>query len=84
MKGTRGSVLIEMGELEEGVKLLNQVVEHDPSAFDRAIAASYIALAEIKRGQHEAASVWLAKAQAFDPHCVPLKRFQKMLVINKD
>jgi hypothetical protein len=79
VKGTRGSVLIEMGELEEGEKLLGEVVDSDPLAFDRAIAASYMALAQIKRGQLEAASLWLEKARAFDPSCVPMNRFEKML-----
>ena len=79
VKGTRGSVLIQMGELEEGEKLLGEVVESDPLAFDRAIAASYIALAQIKRGQLEDASVWLDKARVFDAACVPMKRFEKML-----
>jgi len=79
VKGTRGSVLVEMGRLEEGTKLLSEVAEHDPLAFDRAIAASYLALAEIKQGNKQAASAWLAKARAFDPDCVPLKRFEGLV-----
>ena len=79
VKGTRGSVLIEIGQLEAGSKMLADVVENDPLPFDRAIAASYLALAAIKQREYKAASTWLEKARVFDPNCVTLKRFERIL-----
>jgi len=81
VKGTRGSVLVEKGELEEGSGLLREVVENDPLAYDRAIAAAYLGLVEIKRGETKTAISWLDKAREFDPRCLPLKRFEKRFAL---
>ena len=79
VKGTRGGVLVEKGRLEEGIRLLREVMDNDPSSFDRAISASYLGLAEIKLGRPAEAQEWLTKARRCDPRCVFLQRFEKML-----
>jgi hypothetical protein len=49
VKATRGGVLVELGHLEEGMTILREVLAHDGSRFDRAIAASYLALAHVRK-----------------------------------
>jgi hypothetical protein len=38
----------------------------------------------VKRQQPEGATVWLQNARSFDPGCVPMKRFEKLLASGKD
>ena len=74
VQGTRGSVLIELRRIDEGMAMLRPVVEKDPKPFDQAIAAAYLALGEFKKGNLENAAEWIQKARSFDPHCVPMLR----------
>jgi hypothetical protein len=50
VKGTRGSVLIDLEQVEAGMTMLKEVMNNNPSAFDGAICASFLGLAEFKRG----------------------------------
>ena len=75
-QGYAGSVLVEIGMLDEGAKLLREVFDHDPLPFDRAIAAAYLGLAALKREDAAGASEWFTAARELDPNCVPLKRLQ--------
>lgn len=59
--------------------MLAEAIDNDPSPFDRAIAASFMALGEIERGQFQSAEEWLRKARDFDPDCVPLRRIEAHL-----
>ncbi len=79
VKGTRGSILIETGRLEEGMSILQEVMDKDPSAFDRAISASFLALAELKRNNVDVAAEWLRKSRDLDPNCGSLKRIEALL-----
>jgi len=79
IKGTRGSVLIEKGDLVAGISLLSEVFKHDPSAFDRAIAASFLALAELKQNDHSAAREWIRICRHLDPNCVSMHRIESLL-----
>ena len=79
VKGTRGSILVETGDIERGMAMLSQVMEHDPSAFDRAIAASFLALGELKRSNRESALKWLRISHDLDPDCASAHRVQSLL-----
>ena len=79
VKGTRGSILVEKGELERGMRMLSEVIEHDPSTFDRAIAASFLALGELKKNNRESALKWLRVANDLDPECASARRVQSIL-----
>ena len=48
-KGTRGSVLIELGEIEEGVPLVEQALREHDKPSDKALNACYLAIAMIGR-----------------------------------
>jgi hypothetical protein len=76
VKGTRGSILVEKGDVQAGMDMLLQVLESDPSEFDQAIAASFLALAEWKRHNQEAAQTWLRRATEIQPNCVAAKRIE--------
>jgi hypothetical protein len=79
VKGTRGSVLVDKGETEAGMAMLQEVMRHDPSEFDRAIGACFLALGEIKRKNLGAALESLRLARALDPNCGALPRLESLL-----
>jgi hypothetical protein len=79
VKGTRGSILVEKGDIEGGMMMLMQVMEHDPSTFDRAISASFLALGELKKNDRELAIKWLRIANDLDPDCASARRVQSIL-----
>jgi hypothetical protein len=62
--------------------MLKDVIQHDPSSFDRAIAASFLALAEFKQNNREAAVQWLRISRDFDPHCASMHRIESLLRAN--
>jgi hypothetical protein len=79
VKGTRGGVLIEIGRIEEGTAMLKDVMQHDPSVFDRAISASFLALGELRQNNREAAVQWLRTSRELDPQCGSLHRIEKLM-----
>ena len=79
VKGTRGSVLIDLEQVEAGMTMLKEVMNNNPSAFDGAICASFLGLAEFKRGNIDSARNWAAKARKLDPNCGALLRIEPLL-----
>jgi hypothetical protein len=79
VKGTRGSILVEKGDLDGGIAMLTQVMDNDPSAFDRAIASAYLALAEWKKNDRDTALNWLRISRQLDPACPAGPRIQRLL-----
>lgn len=73
-KGTRGSVLIEMGEYDEGLKLLHQALKQHTERQGRALNACFIAIAEARRGRPEESRNFFAIARTLDPKCFLLER----------
>jgi hypothetical protein len=49
-RGTRGSILVELGRLEEGKALLSEVVKESSSSIDRFYSHAFLAIAEKKLG----------------------------------
>jgi Zn-dependent protease len=79
IKGTRGSVLVELGEIESGFAMLLSVYENSPSTVDKAISAAYLGIAEFKGGNRLQASEWCRSAAAVHPNFPILKRLQELL-----
>ncbi len=79
VKGTRGSILIDKGDIDPGMAILQEVVKQDPSASDRGIAASFLALAEFKRHHRDAALEWIGTARRVDPNCGALPRVEAIM-----
>lgn len=73
-KGTRGSVLIELGRYEEGLKLLHAAMKSHPGKSEQALNARYIGIAEARRGNLNERHNYFAIARRLDPGCVLLNR----------
>ncbi|MGE5775862.1 MAG: hypothetical protein ACM33V_06555, partial [Chloroflexota bacterium] len=67
--GTRGTVLVEMGQLDEGIALLKKSMAMHPEKQGKALNACHIASGELIRGNQEEASKYLATAKVLDPDC---------------
>lgn len=79
VKGTRGGVLVEKGELQAGITMLEAVMAHDSNAFDRTISASFLALAHFKGNNRAEALRWIAISRQIDPNCVSMLRIEALL-----
>ena len=78
-KGTKGSLLVESGRSEEGLKLLNEVLKHTKSTNDMAICSYYIALAHSGLGDFEKGFKLLKEASIKYPECIVRSRVAKSL-----
>lgn len=63
VRGTRGAILIELGEYEEGMQMLLQLTEPDNDSIDIAISSCYLAEAEHRLGNGEQAWSWFKLAE---------------------
>ncbi len=73
-KGTRGSVLIELGRYDEGLKLLHDALRDDSHKPGQALNACYIAIAEARRGNLKESHNYFTLARKLDSDCVLLER----------
>lgn len=74
IKGTRGSVLIELGHLDEGAPLVEQALRENHQPSHRALNACYLAIAMAKRGDTSKAQKYAEQAERLDPQCPLLER----------
>jgi hypothetical protein len=74
-RGTRGSVLVDLGRVEEGKRLLAET----SSKMDRAYANAFLALAAKAEGQLDAARKHAAAARKTDPASPVLARVTDLL-----
>lgn len=79
IKRTRGSVLIELGQIEEGVRLVEQARWGNYSNANKALNACYLALAASRQGNAGQAKKYLDEVRRRDPKCVLLERVEKEL-----
>ena len=77
--GTRGSVLVALGQIDAGMRMLQRVYASSHSLVDRSISASFLAIAEQLSGNSETARLWLEKAVTADPDCPAVRRAQLAL-----
>jgi hypothetical protein len=73
-KGTRGSVLVEMGQYEDGLKLLHQALKQNKERHGRALNACHIAIAEARCGNLAESRSFFKMARRLDPKCTLLER----------
>jgi len=76
-QGTRGSVLVELGRVEEGLPLLRRAFTGNLEDRLKALNACYLALGESKRGKREESLSYLDMARTLDPQCLLLPRMVK-------
>jgi len=72
IRGTRGSVLVELGQYNEGVALLEDALRREPGKPGKAISACYLGIAAARRGQAAECRNYFALARKLDPHCLLL------------
>jgi hypothetical protein len=77
--GTRGTVLVEMGDYEAGTKLLKEAYEMAESPHSKAENACHIAIARAKAGDRDQAEKFLEIAKQIDPLCRLISRSEREL-----
>jgi tetratricopeptide (TPR) repeat protein len=73
-KGTRGSVLVELGKYDEGLKLLHDAMKNNPENYGQALNACYIGIAEARQGNSAESRNYFTIARRLDPDCILLDR----------
>lgn len=79
LKGTRGSVLIELGRVDEGMAFLKEVIKRTDCPVDRVICSAYLSKGYTLKGSSAEARLWMEKARAIDSEHVVVKRLGKEL-----
>ena len=77
--GTRGTVLVELGRLDEGIALLKKSMAAHAEKQGKALNACHIAIGELRRGDLDAARAHFAIALTLDPHCFLLQEVELQL-----
>jgi predicted Zn-dependent protease len=78
--GTRGSILVDIGQIDEGKAMLIQVLEKTESLFDKSYTNIFLALAEKKQGNLEMARDYAERSAKLGPNCLALKRVSDLLI----
>jgi len=79
IRGTRGTVLAAMGRVAEALPLLHDSMLQAEIAGHKAQNACVIAEAEWRRGNLDAARIYLEEARKLDPQCSLLIRVEKVI-----
>jgi hypothetical protein len=78
-RGTRGSVLVDLGRTDEGWTMLQHVLWKTASEFDQVYTHIFLALAESQRGNLAVAREHAGEAKRIDPACPALQRVSDLL-----
>lgn len=77
--GTRGNVLVAMGQVEEGIRLLKESFEKATSPRNKAENACHLAMAHVQIGMLDEAAKYLKLARQLDSHCPFIQRAETAL-----
>jgi tetratricopeptide (TPR) repeat protein len=80
LKGTKGSLLIDQGSIDEGIEMLEEVRNSSNAPLDKAISTYFLALAFFKKGEKEKCNDLLKSAIALDPQCVVRWRIEESIL----
>ena len=72
--GTRGTVLVELGQFEVGIKLLKESFEHGRTPRSKADNACHLAIAYFRMGDRVQADNYLKLARQLDSQCRLIER----------
>ena len=75
--GTRGAVLVSMGQIDEGIELLKNAMARSFDRRAKAADACLVARGEMKRGNSIEAKKYLDAARQLDPECLLLERVSR-------
>lgn len=73
-QGTRGSVLIELGQADEGLPLVQRAFDANEDPRFKALNACYLALGECQRGNSFEGQHHREVAHKLDPECILLDK----------
>jgi Tfp pilus assembly protein PilF len=73
-RGTRGSVLIELGRIDEGRPLVEQALREHERGPTKSANACYLAMAMARQGDLGKAREYIDEARRCDAHCPLLER----------
>lgn len=73
IKGTRGSILMETGEVEAGMTLLQQALAENESLSNQSLNALFLARGLSRLGRKHEAVVMFERAKSLDPTCSLLR-----------
>jgi len=79
VRGTRGTVLVAMGRIEEALPMLHDAMMKAVSPSHKASNACIISIAEARRGNLELARNYLEEARKLQPKCSLLSRAETVL-----
>ncbi len=79
IRGTRGAVLVALGDFDEGLPMLHESLAMATTVDDKAQNACLIAEAEFRRGNRDTARQYLKQAQDFSATCSLLSRVELLL-----
>ncbi len=74
VKGTRGTTLLELGQIEDALVLLHESMEHAESSSGKAQNACFISIGEARRGNLAQSRKYLDEARKLMPDCFLLER----------
>jgi hypothetical protein len=77
--GTRGTVLVAMGQIEAGIKLLREAFEKVESPRSKAENACHLAIANARIGNRDQADKYLKLARQLDSQCRLIERAEAEL-----
>lgn len=79
IRGTRGAVLVAVGQVDEGISLLKESMEQIDVLNGKAQNACLLAEAEYLRGNPELGADYLTEARKLDPKCMLIPRVERLL-----
>jgi hypothetical protein len=79
VRGTRGTVLVAMGRIEEALPMLHDAMVQADSPPHKASNACMISIAEARRGNFDVARNYLEEARKLEPKCSLLSRAETVL-----
>ena len=77
VKGTRGTVFVQRGQLADGIGLLQHSLEECEERAERAQQAGWLAIAETRRGNYEAARSYIKIARELQSECSLVARAER-------
>ncbi len=79
VRGTRGTVLVAMGRIEEALPMLHDAMVQADSPPHKASNACMVSIAEARRGNFDVARNYLEEARKLEPKCSLLSRAETVL-----
>jgi tetratricopeptide (TPR) repeat protein len=79
VKGTHGTVLVALGRYDEALPLLRESMELAETASGKAQNACFISMAEIRLGNFDESTKYLAQARQLVPNCFLIGRAEAVL-----